>query len=216
MHLSVRKGQDLIMVHPSYEILTSYIENKLSKAEREKVEEHLAHSCQQCNAKIAQLRVVLDSVKEDRTVAPPPDVLRRAIASYRERPATPSRSLMQVLAELLFDSQLQLSPMASRGTARTRQMLFTTQQVDIDLHITPEHRDHNVTGQILGRDKDDEKEYSTAFVSLQSDSGSMMKGTEADSLGQFTFKQIPPGVYDLVIDLGNQEVAIAGLELIND
>ncbi|MBN1310000.1 MAG: hypothetical protein JXB30_01185 [Anaerolineae bacterium] len=204
------------MVHPTYEILIDYIENELPKAERVKVDDHLSQSCEECNAKLTQLRMVLDSIKEDKTIAPPPDVLRRAIATHAKQPTTPSRSLIQVLAELLFDSQLQLSPMAARGIARTRQMLFTTQQVDIDLHITPEHTDHNLTGQILGREQDDEEQYSTAFVSLQSDTSGTLKGTEADSLGQFTFKQIPPGVYDLVIDLGNQEVAIAGLELIND
>jgi hypothetical protein len=44
----------------------------------------------------------------------------------------------------------------------------------------------------------------------------VQRSVEADSLGQFTFKQIPPGVYDLTIDLGSQEVAITGLEFSND
>jgi hypothetical protein len=202
------------MNHPTYETLISHIENQLPDDARAKIEDHLSQPCPQCNDTIGHLRLVLDAVEADTTAAPPPDVLRRAIATYRERSAVVHRPFLSVLAELLFDSRLQLSPMASRGVARTRQMLFATQQVDIDLNITPEHREHNLVGQILDRERADE--YPAAFVSLENDIGTVQRSMEADSLGQFTFKQIPAGIYELVIDLGNQEVAITGLEFGND
>lgn len=202
------------MKHPTYETLISHIENQLPEGDRARIEEHLSQPCQQCDNEMAQLRLVLDAAGADTTIAPPPDVLRRAVAAFRERPVTVRRPVLSVLAELLFDSRLQLSPMASRGAARTRQMLFATQQLDIDLNITPEHREHNLAGQILDREQADE--YPAAFVSLQNETGTVQRSMEADSLGQFTFKQIPPGVYDLVIDLGSQEVAITGLEFGND
>lgn len=202
------------MSHPNYENLINYIEDQLPEAEQARIDDHLSRACQQCTNKIAQLRMVLAAVAEDTTVAPPPDILHRAIAAYQDRPATEHRPLLRVLAELLFDSRLQLAPMAVRGAANTRQMLFATQQVDIDLNITPEHREHNLVGQILDREQADE--CLGAFVSLQNESGTLQRSMEADSLGQFMFKQIPPGVYDLVIDLGSQEVAIIGLEFGND
>lgn len=203
------------MIHPSYETLISFIEDQLSESELAKVEKHLSRPCQECSNKIAQLRVVFEAVGEDRTIAPPPAVLSRAVATFKKQPSPSSpRPLLRVLAELLFDSRLQLSPMGSRGAARTRQMLFTTQQVDIDLNITPEHRDNNLVGQILDREQTDEP--SVAFVSLQNETGTLLRSIEADSLGQFTFRQIPSGIYDLVIDLGSQEVAVTGLEFGND
>jgi hypothetical protein len=202
------------MNHPTYETLISHIENQLPDSDRARVEDHLSQPCQQCSDRIAQLRLVLGAAEADTTIAPSPNVLRRAMAAYRERLVAAQRPFLSVLAELLFDSHLQLSPMASRGAARTRQMLFATQQVDIDLNITPEHREHNLAGQILDREQADK--YPAAFVSLQNETGTVQRSVEADSLGQFTFKQIPPGVYDLTIDLGSQEVAITGLEFSND
>ncbi len=202
------------MNHLTYETLLSYIENQLPGDERARTEEHLSQPCQQCNSKVAQMRLVLDAIAADTTVTPPPGVMQQAIAAYQERAASVHRPLLRVLAELLFDSRLQLSPMASRGAAHTRQMLFATQQVDIDLNITPERSDHNLVGQIL--DREQTNEYPAAFVSLQNETGTLLRSMETDSLGQFTFRQIPPGVYDLVIDLGSQEVAITGLEFSDD
>lgn len=203
------------MIHPNHETLINYVEDQLSEADQASTEAHLSRPCQECTNKVVQLRMVLDAARKDRTSAPPPGVLDRAVAAFKERAAIAPRQLLRVLAELLFDSRLQLSPMGSRGAARTRQMLFTTHQIDIDLSITPERRDHNLAGQILDREQTDELS-SVAFVSLQNEAGTLLRSIETDPFGQFTFKQIPPGVYDLVIDLGSQEVAVTGLELSND
>ena len=121
---------------------------------------------------------------------------------------------MRVFAALRFDSRLQLSGAATRGTARARQMLFTTEQMDIDLQIKPGRADNDLLGQMLSTSLSGEAV--PAFVSLQNNTGTLLRATETDSLGQFAFRQIPPGSYDLVFDLENQEVAITGLEFKND
>jgi hypothetical protein len=201
------------MNHPTYETLIDYLESRLPELDQARVAEHLSRPCRQCNNKIEQLHVVLETMAANETVFPPPGVLERAIAAYQERPPVTSGSLLQVLAELVFDSHLQLSPAALRGAAHTHQMLFATQQVDIDLNIMPDHREYNLVGQIL--DREQANEYLSAFVSLQSEAGTLISGMEVDTLGQFTFRHIPSGVYDLVIDLGGQEVSITGLEFGN-
>ncbi len=204
------------MNHPTYMMLIDYIENQLPEKDRAKLDGHLTRPCQQCNEKISLLRIALNAAANDQTVAPPADVLRRAVALYQKQPVTPLQPLLRVFADLRFDSRLQLSLSAVRGasTSHTRQMLFSTQLVDIDLRITPEQYGHNLMGQILISEKFAEKP--TAFVSLHNRSGELLKGTETDRLGQFNFKQIVPGVYDLDFDLGSQEVAITALELGND
>ncbi|HAE58653.1 MAG TPA: hypothetical protein DCG54_03860 [Anaerolineae bacterium] len=93
-------------------------------------------------------------------------------------------------------------------------MLYTAQHVDIDLKITPEHGEHSLVGQVLADEKTDD--LSTAFVTLQNKTGGMLQGVETDSFGQFAFRQVPSGIYDLVFDLGAQEVSINSLELSND
>jgi hypothetical protein len=201
------------MIHPNYKTLVNYIENKLIEADRIKVDEHLSHPCPQCKSKLAQLHAVLEAVATDKTVAPPADVLSRAIDLHR-KPAKATHPILRVLATLQFDNRIQMSAMASRGVSRAHQLLYTTKQLDIDLKITPEHSQHTLVGQILGSEQTDE--ISTAFVSLQNKTGKPLMGTETGSLGQFAFRQIPSGIYDLVFDLGSQEVAINSLEFIND
>lgn len=204
------------MTHLTYTTLLSYIGNRLPDADRAKIEAHLfSDSCQECGSKIARLRTVLDAVTTDRTIAPPQAVLRKALNLDLKQQVTLAQPFLQMLAKLQFDSRLQLSPMHVRGGgAKTRHMLFSTPQLDIDLEITPEDGDHNMVGQIL--DSEQTNEPSLAFVSLKNETGEVLQGTETDSLGQFTFQQVPPGVYDLVFDLDSQEVFISSLELMND
>lgn len=199
------------MTHPSYEILVNYLENTLSPLEQAEVEGHLSAPCPACTRKVAQLRTVLNATAADKTVAPPADVLKRAVAIYQEQTKARTNPILRALATLQFDSRLQLSAMPSRGAAHTHQMLYSAQHVDIDLKITPEHGEHDLVGQILAEEKT--AEGSTAFVTLQNQAGESLKGVETDSLGQFAFRQVPSGIYDLVFDLGSQEVSINRLEL---
>ena len=203
------------MAHLKYATLLNYLEDHLSAEERSKVDVHLANPCWECARRLALLRTVLHSVTKDRTVAPPEAILKRAVDIIRSRHDLPERKpWMRVVAALRFDSHLQLSSAATRGAARTRQMLFTTEQVDIDLQIKPGNTDHDLLGQMLSTRRSGET--APAFVSLQNDAGTLLRATETDPLGQFAFRQIPSGRYDLVFDLENEEVAITGLEFPND
>jgi len=201
------------MAHLKYETLLNYIENSLSAEERREVDAHLAEGCQQCERRLHLLRAILESVAGDRTVAPPLDVLKQAVRIAQQEPHRPN-PWMRVVAALSFDSQLQLSPAAMRGTGRARQMLFTTEQVDIDLQVKSVGTDHDLLGQVLGGEHS--AQAISAFVSLQSVGGESLRAPKTDSLGQFAFRQIPSGVYDLVFDLETQEVAVTGLEFQND
>ena len=201
------------MAHFKYETLFNYLENQISLEERSQLDEHVA-SCPRCSQRLVRLQKVLRSTTGDRTVAPPESVLKRAVSiAQGRREAHPHKPWMRVIAALSFDSRLQLSAASVRGVARGRQMLFTTEQVDIDLQIKPGHTDRDLMGQMLSTSSSGE--VLPAFVSLQSSAGTWLRATETDSLGQFTFRQIPSGNYDLVFDLENQEVAITGLEFEN-
>ncbi len=203
------------MAHLKYGTLLNYVENQLPPEERSQVDAHLAGPCWQCARRLALLRTVLHSMTIHRTVAPAEEILKRAVDIGRSQRDLPERKpWLRVVAALRFDSRLQLSAAATRGAARTRQMLFTTEQVDIDLQIKPGRIDHDLLGQMLSASRSGEAV--PAFVSLQNNTGTLLRATETDSLGQFAFRQIPPGSYDLVFDLVNQEVAITGLEFKND
>lgn len=203
------------MPHITYTSLLGYIGNQLPLDDRTKIEDHLfSDSCQQCAGKLARLQKVLKTVTEDRSVAPPAAVLVKAFDVYQKRLVFARQPLKQVMAILSFDSRMQFSSLAARGVVHTRQMLFTADDVDIDLQMTPEDGDHNVIGQVLGSEQ--AHQFSKAFVSLQNEAGAIVEGTQTDSHGQFTFRQVPSGVYHLVFDLDSQQVSISRLELIND
>jgi len=196
------------MAHLKYETLLNYLENRLSAEERSEVDTHLTESCQQCDQQLVLLRTVLDSVAKDRTVAPPTAVLKQAAELRQGRNPQP-KFWDRVVAVLSFDSRLQLSAAATRGATRSRQMLFTTEQVDIDLKLKSGRENHELLGQVL--DTRQSGGSLPAFVSLQNNEG-QQKATETDPLGQFAFHGITSGTYDLVFDLDDQEIAVTGLE----
>jgi len=203
------------MTHLKYDILLNYLQDQLSAEERSQVELHLAEPCWRCGRQLALLRTVLHSTAEDRSVAPPAAVFERAVDIGRSQRELPRRSSwMRVVAALSFDSRLQLSAAGTRGATRVRQLLFSTEQMDIDLQVTPGRGDNDVLGQMLSTGQPEE--VAPVFVSLQSSTGELLRATETDSRGQFAFRQVPFGTYDLVFDLENQEVAVTGLELQND
>ena len=202
------------MAHIQYETLLNYLGNRLPADERNKVDAHLAKACQQCERRLALLRTVFHVTGEDRTSPPPADVLKQAIDKVKNRKKShKSKFLNQMVAALSFDSRLQLSTTATRGSGRTRQMLFTTEQVDIDLQVKSGRNDHELLGQVL--DTRQTGGFAPAFVSLQNKEG-QQRATETDSLGQFAFHGVSSGTYDLVFDLDDQEIAVTGLEFRND
>ena len=68
---------------PSFETLLNYTENTLPAQARAEVAQHLAGPCVPCQITLYRVRVMLDTLAHDDTVAPPPQVVRRAIALFR-------------------------------------------------------------------------------------------------------------------------------------
>jgi hypothetical protein len=203
------------MSHLKYETLINYLQDQLSAEARSEADAHLAGPCESCQRRLALAQTVLGSMPGDKTTLPPASVLKQAIdiPLTHPKPAGPG-PWMRLLAALTFDSHMQLSSAMTRGAARERQMLFSAEQLDIDLQIKSAQKDHDLIGQVLGNPS--LGNVVPVFVSLQRNTGQLLKATETDSLGQFAFRKIPSGVYDLIFDLENHEVAVMGIEVRND
>jgi hypothetical protein len=198
------------MAHLNYETLLNYMEERLPALERSEVDAHLAAACQPCERRLGLLRRALRRAAEDRTVAPPDHVLRRAVDIPLTHPGSAEVSLWErLVAVLTFDSYQQLSPARTRGAARERQMLFSAEGMDIDLQIKPAAKGYDLFGQVLGTGG------SSTFVSLQGNAGRVLTTAETDPSGQFIFRGISAGQYDLSFYLENQEVAVMGIEVAN-
>jgi hypothetical protein len=202
------------MAHLTYETLLNYLDGHLPAEARSAAEAHLNEPCEACQRRRVLLQTALHAAAADHTESPPASVLKQAI----DIPLTHSKTtqtglLTRLMAALTFDSHLQLSSALTRGAARERQMLFSADQVDIDLQIKSVREGHDLIGQVLTETASGNAH---AFVSLQKNSGQLLKATEADLKGQFFFRGIPTGVYDLIFDLEHQEVAVMGIEVRND
>jgi hypothetical protein len=203
------------MTHLTYETLVNYLEERLSEKERSAVDAHLASACESCGRHLALLRRVFETARGDHMTPPPASVLKRAIDISLTNPRAPQPATWQrLIAALSFDSHLQLSSALTRGASRERQMLFSAEQMDIDLKISAARGSHDLLGQVMGEQAGGN--VTSAFVSLQSNTGQILRATETDSLGQFAFREISSGVYDLIFDLETQEIAVHGLEVGND
>jgi hypothetical protein len=208
------QGNQALMQHPTPELLIRYTEHQLPEADRAALDEHLALPCPQCRAVVARLGTVLQAIAHERSFAPPASVLRRAFSIFRKRSRISEQAAHPLPARLLFDSRLQPSLVGVRGPLQNRQILFRVGKIDIDLQIAPDQEDRRLVGQILG--SEDARGGPSAFVSLTGKGGDVIQGAEADHLGQFAFRRIPSGTYDLVFDIQGQEIAITDLDLGND
>jgi hypothetical protein len=192
------------MKHPSFETLLTYQDGTLTGEEHSAVEAHLNQPCARCQARVQRLGELLQLMATDKTVAPPPPVLRRLVSVFRR--LTPNRPRLPI--RLVFDSWQHAPLAATRGGSQTQQLLFSAEGWDIDLQISANAGLVSLQGQILGNESLDAQP--VPQVLLRSGEA-LVATTETDRLGQFTFPALPFGAYALHIELENSEIAIEDL-----
>ena len=194
--------------HIPFHRLVDQAEQLLAPAEEAQLQQHLA-TCSRCREELAEIAQVINLMRLDKAVDPPPAVTARALRLFQPRIAEPTRSLLQrIVASLQFDS-LHLSPaMGLRAsTAAPRQLLFTAGDYDVDLRVTPAAATSTwaLSGQVLGG------EQVGGHVELQS------HATHATAplspLNEFVLPSVPAGHYTLVVHLPDREIAIESVEL---
>ena len=198
--------------HIPFALLIDYQDQAVPALERETIESHLAEPCPRCRQNLQHASELLAAFAQpDRTVAPPEEVVQRAVAAFTIRP--PAVSLTRTIASLLFDNFRQAPLAAVRGAARSRQLLFTADDIDIDLQITSERYGATLLGQVLSNPAVASEV--VPVVRLYR-SGEVIRTSASDAQGQFAFRAVAPGVYDLGVMLAHREVVLEGLELAHD
>jgi hypothetical protein len=89
----------------------------------------------------------------------------------------------------------------SAGSAQARQMLFSAGKNSVDLRITKTEKGFDLRGQILGEG------FGNCAIKL----GKFE--TASDELSEFSFSEIPGGVYDLTARTSEMEIVIENLEI---
>lgn len=168
--------------------IVEFLSGQLSLSGREELQIHLDSGCSQCNERV------------------------NSLTGLDAEPATPEHD--QLLAQPLFDTELQPSPLGVRGEATlTRRRLYEAENricLDIQqLEIEPGLI--TLEGQVLvrGGGLDD---IADAHVALFR-SGVLAHETTVDELGDFEISNVISAVYDMKVTTGNMEVMVRDIQL---
>jgi hypothetical protein len=195
--------------------LLDWVEGRLSEQEARAVEERVAAAGSTTRADVAWLRAFA-RISEDTVIASPPsevrDTLIERFEAYAEGKQQPGL-LERLVATLTFDSSLQPAPgLRAAGIVESqRQLVYSTDAADVAMIVRPRPRDEllDLDGQILPVNSTD----SGAFGVQLLDGSSEVATTATNDLGEFTFKAVPSGVYEMLASNDRVEIQIPRLEL---
>jgi hypothetical protein len=215
----------------TFERLLDWLEGRLSPPEYSEVADKVALADATVQAEVAWIRAFLQLEGKVVLEAPPSQVhqllVQRFVDQRQKHHATVSTPeqpgfFQRLLAALTFDSQLQPALAGVRGIEdhSTRQLIYSTAVADValDLHREAELGKITLMGQILPTD-----EFTLAPEATASDlareacavqllqAGSEIAITQSDELGEFTFKQLLPGEYELILTTTTVDLVIPSI-----
>jgi hypothetical protein len=195
--------------------LLDWVEGRLSEQEARAVEERVAAADSTTRADVAWLRAFA-RISEDTIIASPPsevrDTLIERFDAYAEGKQQPGL-LERLVATLTFDSSLQpATGLRAAGKVESqRQLVYSTDAADVAVIVRPRPRDEllDLDGQILPVNSTDSGPFGVQLL----DGSSEVATTATNDLGEFTFKAVPSGVYEMLASNDRVEIQIPRLEL---
>ncbi|HVF92008.1 MAG TPA: hypothetical protein VNH22_18235 [Blastocatellia bacterium] len=190
--------------HTEFDELTDLAEGRLSPDKRSEVMGHLA-SCQNCSEELSRVEQTIELMRTDALEDAPLYVIERAA---RLLPSSARRSpslLRRVLAALEFDS-LQSSPAfgVRSGLSGERQLLFSAEQHEIQLQVSPSAEAWILSGQVLGPCDGGEAELRSHAYSTQA---------RLNNLCEFVLPPVAGGTYTLTLRFADVELEVPDLKL---
>lgn len=195
--------------------LVDWVEGRLPEDEARAVEEQVASADSRTLADVAWLRKFVKATDNAVLESPPREVRDALIArfeAYANGQRTPGL-LKLVLASLTFESDLR--PAVGLRTAGAqqarRQLVYSAGAFDVVLNLRSRVPDENLVldGQVLPREDQELKPFSVQLLH----GGTELGLTATDELGSFALRDIPPGVYDIVLSTDEEEISIAPVDL---
>jgi hypothetical protein len=150
---------------------------------------------------------IINLMQRDDSVDAPADSIKWAKNLFRARVLEPKKSFTQkVLAVLQLDISPNTAVIGERSaSSAVRQMLFEAGEHGIDLRISKTKKTFNLHGQILGGG------FANCAIKLTSEKA--LFETRANDLSEFNFTEVSGGKYDLVLQSGENEIVIEGIDL---
>ena len=159
---------------------------------------HHVQSCASCEKQLSDWEGVRSLLRRQNLENAPESAIRLAGAIFQAPPVEGREGIRQIIATLVHDSFAEPALAGARGPATPHQFLLSAMDFDIHIRVWQAGSERRMTGQILSRDKS--VDLSEAQLHLLHD-GRRFGSTEADSLGEFEFEEVPEGPLHLQIDL---------------
>jgi len=167
---------------------------------------HLAE-CWSCSGQLQTIRQTTGLMRSDVIESAPAELVQFARDIFRQRVATRNPSgLKRIIAALTFDSLTAAPAYGLRSQVDTgRQLVYSTETVDIDVRVSPENEKWQIAGQVPG------SLCESGEVNLEGDSFSAT--ARLNELCEFSFSSVPAGTYKLALYLLDVIIEIPPLEL---
>ncbi len=167
---------------------------------------HLAE-CLVCAQQLDRIGQVLELMRTDTSADAPRDVLAYAVNIFSRRESSQPSILRRIVAALSFDSSSNLAPAfgVRAGQGASRQLLYSAEENDIDIRITPEGESWIVAGQVFGE--------GCVGGRIEIEGEGELATADLNDLCEFTLPPVPAGSYAVRLRLGSAEVEISELQL---
>lgn len=201
---------------PTFAELVDWAEDRLPDDEAQKIANYLETGDEEARKDAAWIRAFLaasESITLDRPPTRVREVLRRRFESFAEAKRSPGL-FQRIRAILTFDSGNRPAVAGIRSAATQgmqRQLIFTTDIAEVALNLQPGAQDKQIeiVGQVFAPDRVALEELSIQL--LRNDAEVELTG--ADELGEFTFKGVPAGEYELIVTAEQFEIVLKPVHL---
>ncbi len=191
--------------HIPFEKLTDLAEGRIP-TERENLMVHVAE-CSSCSADFDRLSNVINLMRSDTAADAPRDLIAHAVNMFQSRSHASEPSLLRrIVAALSFDSFTAAPAFGMRsGQSPVRQLLFETDEGDLDIRVESRADGLIVSGQVLG--------HTCAGGQVALEGVAHSAAATLNDVCEFKFSSVPAGSYSLRVSLSHVELEIPLLEL---
>lgn len=194
------------MRHLSAEELIECLDQQASIDTRQTVDAHL-QECNDCTGLKVELQELISKLTVDASYEPPEALVDWAIHLFQPMLQPSGGRLRKIIASLVFDTSDQpLLAGVRRAGVAPRQLLFRAGDVDVDVKIESMETNGRISlvGQVLSNA---EKFFDNTPVRLESH-GTVRYSTITNSVGEFSFDEVPKDTYHLSVDLPEGQVTL--------
>lgn len=197
--------------------LVDWVEGRLGTEEAAEVEASLAEGDEDIRSTLLCVQRFLAAAEEVHRVAPPPELRQALLGIFgpSSSRAVGARLVQRIAAVLTSDSWAGVAPVGVRGgtAAPERHLAYSTEATDLVLDISPAPRGRfRIDGQVLPNTAPDTGPDGIFYVQLLADDIEAAI-TLCDEVGEFTFDDLAPGTYRLVVGTDQAEIIVEPVEL---